>query len=426
MPASGAPPGTGVGDAGGGPSPDRALLARLSPETRLLLAAAPAAPDRDRLAAGLGAGIRWDRLTELLVRERATVPFWRRVRPLADRIEPEAREGLERRAAADELRMRLLARRLAESLDVLEEAGLEAMVLKGGALAHTLYPDPGERPMADLDLLVRPERGEEARRALASAGWRRDEDRYPGESYRRHYHLPPLRDEGGSGAALEIHTGLLLPGHPFALGPETLRRRARTASIRGRPLRVPDPVDHLVYLCLHFAWGHALESGAWRTARDVGVLAGAEGFSWEIFLDRVREAGAGPFAHWTLRLAARLCGRTSPPAVREALRPPLPGPLLRRLDRHFAAQLFVTEPGCPSVWLRRRLWTLATRPAGGRPPGVRPWSHIEDFLESGDGEGEPRPGALGRIRGHLARSDRWRAYLSRTLGAGRSRGPGRT
>ncbi len=425
MPAARAPSRTGGDDVGSRRVPDRTLLSRLSPETRLLLAATPAEPDLDRLGTRLVPGLRWDRVVDLLISERAAVPFWRRLRPLADRIEPGPRGRLERLAAATELRMRMLGKRLVESLDALEEAGIEAVVLKGGALAHTLYPDPGERSMSDLDLLVPPERAGAARRALTSAGWRQAEDRYPEENYRRHYHLPPLLDEGGSGVALEIHTGLLLPGHPFALEPGTVRGRARTASLDGRPLRVPHPVDHLVYLCLHFAWGHTLQSGAWRTARDAAVLAGAEAFSWEAFLDRVREAPAGPFAYWTLRLSGRLCGWPSPPAVREALRPPLPGPVLRRLDRHFAAQLFVTEPGCPSVRLQQGLWTLATRPAGGRAPGTRPWSHIEDFLPPGDeesGAGPHRPGPFARIRDHLTHSDRWRAYLSRTLGGSPPRG----
>lgn len=398
------------------PDPPHARRGGLSLETRLLLAAAPAEPDRERLGALLEAGPDWGRMVDLLLRERATLPFWRRIRPLAGAVEPEIRERIDRLAAASELRMGVLRRRLVESLEALEDAGVEAVVLKGGALAHTLYPDPGERPMKDLDLLVAPDAAEEARQALTSAGWRRDEEGYPEASYRRHYHLPPLRDDAGSGAALEIHTGLLLPGHPFDLDVEAFRRRAGTARLDGRPMRVPDPVDHLVYVGLHFAWAHMLRSAAWRTARDVAVLTGTEAFGWDPFLRRVEAVGVGPFAYWTLRLAGTFAGAGAPPRVRDALRPPLPAPLLDRLERHFAGELFETEPGCPSIRLRKALWLLATRPRGGRPPGTRPWSNTGDFVAppGTQGTGGDR-GLWSRLRHHLGHTDRWRAFLARML-----------
>ncbi len=39
-------------------------------------------------------------------------------------------------------------------LDKFENASIEAIVLKGAALAAGIYPDLGLRPMKDLDLLV--------------------------------------------------------------------------------------------------------------------------------------------------------------------------------------------------------------------------------------------------------------------------------
>ena len=39
-------------------------------------------------------------------------------------------------------------------------------------------------------------------------------------------------------------------------------------------------------------------------------------------------------------------GTGAPARVRNALRPPLPDPLLDRLERHFTGELFATEPAC--------------------------------------------------------------------------------
>lgn len=49
---------------------------------------------------------------------------------------------------------RILSRTLSRVLSILSEAGIPALVLKGAALCHTLYPKPGLRPMRDIDLLL--------------------------------------------------------------------------------------------------------------------------------------------------------------------------------------------------------------------------------------------------------------------------------
>ncbi|GAB4524424.1 MAG: hypothetical protein Fur0018_07970 [Anaerolineales bacterium] len=51
----------------------------------------------------------------------------------------------------------LLLQELGRILEAFEQAGIEVIVLKGAALAQTLYEDIGLRPMSDIDLLVRPE-----------------------------------------------------------------------------------------------------------------------------------------------------------------------------------------------------------------------------------------------------------------------------
>ncbi len=48
----------------------------------------------------------------------------------------------------------LLLRELERILEAFERAGIEVIVLKGAALAQTIYPDPALRPMSDIDLLV--------------------------------------------------------------------------------------------------------------------------------------------------------------------------------------------------------------------------------------------------------------------------------
>ena len=57
-----------------------------------------------------------------------------------------------RHRLANQIRTRVLT----DILTAYESTGIQAMVLKGAALCHLIYPEPGLRPMRDLDLLVSP------------------------------------------------------------------------------------------------------------------------------------------------------------------------------------------------------------------------------------------------------------------------------
>ena len=48
----------------------------------------------------------------------------------------------------------LLTKTLGKVVSLLEAEGFRVLVLKGAALCHTLYPEPGLRPMRDIDLLL--------------------------------------------------------------------------------------------------------------------------------------------------------------------------------------------------------------------------------------------------------------------------------
>ena len=56
-------------------------------------------------------------------------------------------------------------------LDALRAAGARALLIKGAALAHTLYPQPHLRPRADIDLLIPGDSRERVERVLEARGW---------------------------------------------------------------------------------------------------------------------------------------------------------------------------------------------------------------------------------------------------------------
>ncbi|HEX4898690.1 MAG TPA: nucleotidyltransferase family protein [Candidatus Limnocylindrales bacterium] len=75
------------------------------------------------------------------------------------------------------LRIERLLEELAAALRAFAAAGLPVMPLKGAILATRPGADPFRRPMADLDLLVRPGDRDAARATLTSLGYRRRPER---------------------------------------------------------------------------------------------------------------------------------------------------------------------------------------------------------------------------------------------------------
>ena len=84
---------------------------------------------------------------------------WLVARVQASQIEvPEGVNGrLHSLNAASRERTRCMLAACAEILSALQQSGIEAVLLKGAALAPFYYPDPLLRPLADLDLLIQPQ-----------------------------------------------------------------------------------------------------------------------------------------------------------------------------------------------------------------------------------------------------------------------------
>lgn len=134
---------------------------------------------------------------------------------------------------------------LARAARVCSDANIQVMALKGAWLLEAVLPQDHARPLADVDLLVRPGDFERARRAFGQAGFReRASDprqvtlRSPGD---------PL--------AVDLHHALFDPGS-FRLSPESLFARANEAvtfaggGVAWMPA-APDGFAHLVGHATH-------------------------------------------------------------------------------------------------------------------------------------------------------------------------------
>ncbi len=149
----------------------------------------------------------------------------------------------------------LRAHVLAQIARALQAIATPALLVKGAALALTVYPQPASRPMQDIDLLVRRADRDRVLAALTAAGGvvHADPDRpltsdFLGET-------AVMIHAGSTPFLVEIHTSLdnLVPRPIDEAG-----LFARAVPAPGLPaLLVPSVVDHALLIALHAA-GHEL------------------------------------------------------------------------------------------------------------------------------------------------------------------------
>jgi hypothetical protein len=167
--------------------------------------------------------------------------------------------------------MLVAERQLAEIRGALERASSPCLVLKGLPLAHELYPEPGLRPVGDLDLLVRQRSRDAALAILASLGYRPPADTLPLNFYRRHHFHVLLGRPGGESLPLELHWQ---PHSFFSLShvsEEELWASARTLRV-GRPVvQVPGLEENYLLLVQH-AHRHLMGEGGEESPDAVADL----------------------------------------------------------------------------------------------------------------------------------------------------------
>ncbi len=135
-------------------------------------------------------------------------------------------------------------------------ADLPGLVLKGLALAHTVY-QPGERTMVDVDLLIHEPDLPRAADLLADVGFQ--PSRMPrhalNTAFRRTYNTVTFR-KPGIPWAIELHWNLFHPSAPFHIREEDLWCGAEKQDSEALSFSMPPWPASLLHLCMHAAYGH--------------------------------------------------------------------------------------------------------------------------------------------------------------------------
>jgi hypothetical protein len=208
-----------------------------------------------------------------------------------------------------------LADELLEVVEAVRAVGVDPIPVKGVVIAETLYGGLGLRPAADIDVLVRPEELEPARRGLRSLGYvqRAAVGYFAGHPYHDAQYYRPT---AAGVACLELHMGLWDP-KLFRWDPG-IWERTGYGQLRGSPVRLLSDEDTLLHLAIH----RARSPLKLRFVCDVAELVRHRGPSldWELALALARRMRARTALFASLRLAGELLGADVPSSILTDLR----------------------------------------------------------------------------------------------------------
>jgi len=182
------------------------------------------------------------------------------------------------------VRNQIRARDLAAVLRGLANAGIPALVLKGGALAQVAYGDWGARPMADFDVLVRRTSAVDALAFLSAQGFHASSPLPP--AFLDHHHGTELVNQAGH--RLDLHWRLV---HECC-GPgaeETFWERRQPLPLDGIVTGTLCLTDHLFHVLLHGARSSAVQPVGWAADAAALLTRRADEIDWDRLLTHVTQ-----------------------------------------------------------------------------------------------------------------------------------------
>jgi hypothetical protein len=209
----------------------------------------------------------------------------------------------------------------AELLDDLRRQGVEAMPLKGAALAPCYFPDPGLRPLADLDILIHPRDVAPAVATLLRLGYayysRSAEDEVYLRGERKAMVWAPDNVH-----PVELHYALReeYAGLSYELAPALWAASRDQPYWGGRQARLPDPPALLHHVCAHATSDWLIQRGKVMQIGDIQRIADRmSGEDWSAFAAGLPPSGAR-FVYPALAFTLKHAAAPVPAAVMDHLR----------------------------------------------------------------------------------------------------------
>lgn len=195
------------------------------------------------------------------------------------------------------------------------ERDIDFIVTKGLYLAFEVYPDPGLRRMADIDLLIKKKDLEEISRILDRLGYREVSKR-------------PQREYGCDSTFcdenrvyVDIHWDLCQYErfkNILSLSAQ-FRSRACGFDLEGVEIKTLSPEDHMLYVGLHFGLFDLLQGT--NGVYDLFYLSQKKPIKWDVLVENAGKFGIKTPLYYSLLRSKDIAGLKVPGSVIEKLRP---------------------------------------------------------------------------------------------------------
>jgi len=267
-------------------------------------------------------GVDWGQVVEIARRNEVTPFLYHHMRNMTaeDRVPAGLLTSLERFYHANAYRNVKLLDALGRVLGALKEAGIDAIVLKGGALLSDVYRGIPLRTMADIDLLVPVgDICERAKEVLFEIGY----------DYHRSHGSYWVGAE--SRFRIELLTRIMTAHLPFFLHEDgRLWARAERREIAGIDALVLCPEDFLLHLCIHATYRHFFRLKFFIDIAEF-IRAFGEELRWEELIWWDSNYPIGNHMYTAFTLCRRLLGVPIPEWVMVEIRKQSPTVLTRHL-----------------------------------------------------------------------------------------------
>lgn len=235
---------------------------------------------------------------------------------------PEFRQRVHQAYRLDALRMALMYRNIGQVLVQLKKSGLDYLVIKGPAIAHTVYPDPTLRSFNDLDLVVRERDWAAMHQILVEMGFTPEENLpQPPPKLVPQAIIHQLKYwHQDMELLVEVHYDDILNAGLASRDVEGFWQRAIQIDVQGMLVRVMSLEDQLIHLCVHLHYHGYTRLNCFTDIAFV-VRDHAAELDWERLFEtvEVEEAQVGVF--YTLHFIDQLLGISVPEGVMSRLRP---------------------------------------------------------------------------------------------------------
>ena len=197
------------------------------------------------------------------------------------------------------IRNLLLYEELKRIIQAADEKSIPVIVLKGAALALSVYPNIALRTMGDIDLLVHQEHLETMDTIMRRFGYESNRDNIWDEN--ENYHLPKYIRHPYQ---IEIHWNLVPPDISVTLDLSGIWARAQHLQIGNVTALMLAPEDLVIHLCLHVSAHHLFQVRPLRNLCDIAATIHyyRDNINWQQMHQWAKDSQIGGYIALTLIL----------------------------------------------------------------------------------------------------------------------------